>query len=515
MNILGVDIGTSGCKTIIIDEKGSILGTSTREYPLYNPRPGWVQQNPEDWWEAVKISINEVMNENNIPSNSISGIGLSGQMHGLVVLDDKKEVIRPAILWNDQRSSSQCEKIHSLVGGAENLIEYTNNTMLAGYTGSKILWLKENEPENYKQTDYILNPKDYIRYKLTNDFATDVSDASGTGLFDVKNRHWNKKILSLLDIPLDLLPNCYESIEITGVISEKAVQNLNLKNNIPVVAGGGDAVIQTTGTAGLIHEGILGTVIGSSGIVALGLDEFRFNTEKNLQIFCNNAPDKWHVMGVNLSAGASYKWYRENLCRQLNYNRNDEKDFYKLLDGEVENSKPGSNGLLFLPYLNGERCPYSDASARGGFIGLGLHHNHSDMTRAVQEGIIFNLRHVYELIKNLDRELEVSEIRTSGGGSKSKVWRQIQADIFQLPVKTVHGSSEGGAYGAALIAGAGCGVWSSVEEAVKNLKIESVQQPNPKNEDIYNDFFNEYKKLYNKLKSTNENLVKIEENKYN
>ncbi len=511
MYTIGIDIGTSGCKAIIVDEKGEVIESAVEEYPLYTPHPGWSEQDPEDWWNASIASVKQVLKASQINPEQVKGIGLSGQMHGLVALDADSRVIRPAILWNDQRTAKQCQEIFDAVGGKKELLEYTNNTMLPGYTGSKILWLREEEPENYEKVKIILNPKDYIRFRLTGEYATEVSDASGVGFFDVKNRSWNKELLSILDIPREILPSCYESTEITGKVTRKVASKIGLPQGLPVVGGGGDSVVQTTGT-GLIKEGILGTTIGTGGIVAMGLESFRFNSTGKMQVFCNNAPNRWHIMGVNLSAGGAYQWYRDKLCKyEKDQADRTDKDVYKILDEEVKSSIPGSKNLLFLPYLIGERCPYPDPAAKGGFIGLTLRHNHADMTRAVQEGVVYNLRHVYELIIDMDEDLKVSEIRTSGGGSTSPVWRQIQADVFQLPVKTVSGSSEGGAYGAALVAGAGCGIWDSVEEAVKLLKVETEVQPNPEVEDIYEEIFKVYKGLYSTLKDKFDELEVIDQ----
>lgn len=500
--VIGIDIGTSGCKSIIVDNEGNVIASSVEEYPLYTPQPGWAEQEPIDWWNATLKTIQEVIKKSSISANSIKSIGLSGQMHGLVALDKNYNVIRPAILWNDQRTRKQCMEIMDAVGGEGELLKYTNNSMLPGYTGGKIFWLREEEPENYEKAKIFLNPKDYIRYKLSGEIATEVSDASGTGLFDVKNRKWNEKLLEILHISKELLPKCYESPEITGYITDEVSFKSGLPKSLPVIGGGGDAVIQTTGT-GLIKEGILGSTIGTSGIVAMGLNSFKFNSTGRLQIFCNNAPNKWHIMGVTLSAGGSFQWFKNTFCKyEIEQAKKIGKNVYKLIDEKIKKeSQPGSKNLIFLPYLIGERCPYPDPNARGTFVGLTLRHNHSDIARAVMEGVIYSLRQVYELIIRMDGSLAVKEIRTSGGGSVSQLWRQIHADIFQLPVKTVSGSGEGGAYGAALVAGAGCNIWNSVEDATKILKIETETEPDVKNKNIYEELYEIYKGLYPNLKS--------------
>lgn len=508
--LLGIDIGTSACKSIIVDTKGNILSSASAEYPLYTPHPDWAEQDPLDWWNATIKTVKLAIQKSNIPANYIKGVGLSGQMHGLVALDKNKDVVRPAFLWNDQRTLKQCKEIISIMGGLENLLKYTNNNMLPGYTGGKILWLKEEEPDNYEKAIIFLNPKDYIRFKITGEFATEVSDASGTGLFDVRNRKWSKELLEKIGIDPALLPPAYESPEITGYSSKEFYLETGLHEGTPVVGGGGDSVIQTTGS-GIIKEGILGLTIGTAGITAMGLNSFKFNSTGNLQIFCNNSPSKWHIMGVTLAAGGSLQWYKNTFCKyELNVAKEKGVDVYKILDDAIQSESPtGSKNLIFLPYLIGERCPYPDPNAKGVFIGATLRHSHSDFTRSVIEGVTFSLKQIYEIIVDMDSNLAVQEIRISGGGSNSPLWKQITADIFQLPVKTVSGSKEGGAFGAVLVAGAGCGIWKTVEEATEIIKVETEILPNPKNSKIYTELYSIYKELYPILKPVFDKLSAI------
>ncbi len=508
--LLGIDIGTSGCKSILIDHQGNVIGSNVQEYSLLTPQPGWAEQKPSHWLSGVYAGIRELLAQTRVRTDKIRSLGLSGQMHGLVALDKDYKILRPAILWNDQRSVQQCQRIYEIVGSVENLLGLTNNKMLPGYTGGKILWMRENEQELYDKTRLFLNPKDYVRYELTGEIATEVSDASGTGLFDVKKRCWCDPLLDLLEIPRERLPKCFESTEITGHINKRASELTGLPEAIPVVGGGGDAVVQTTGM-GLVVPSILGTIIGTSGIVALGLDKFEQNPDGRLQVFCNNSVDTWHAMGVTLAAGGSYRWYKDALCQAEKRMAEEHGcSVYRIMEKNATAAPPGSKGLIFLPYLIGERCPYADPNARGALIGLGLHHGRSEITRAVMEGVVFSLKDVYELIRTMG--FSISQIRTSGGGALSPLWRQIQADVFQCPVTTVSGSGEGGAYGAALLAGVGMGIWGNLEQAVNVLKVETETLSDPKNRTVYEDMYGVYRELYKALKPSFDSFALADQN---
>lgn len=497
--VMGIDIGTSGCKTLLIDEQGDIVTRALEEYPLSTPHSGWSEQDPEHWWRAVKVTIRRVL-EGFDSLDDIKVIGLSGQMHGLVALDGDGRVLRPCILWNDQRTGKQCQEIHDKAGGVDGLLKFTNNRMLPGYTGGKILWVRENEPHIYEHISMILNPKDYVRYRLTGEYATEVSDASGTGLFNVREREWSYGLLELLDISKEWLPRCHESPEVSGSVMKSVASELGLPVELPVAGGGGDAVVQTTGT-GLVDAGILGTTIGTAGIVAMALDCCYDNPEGKLQVFCNNMPNKWHTMGVTLAAGGSLRWLRDVLGgAEKEVSRWTGEDVYDILGREASKAEPGSEGLLFLPYLIGERCPHADPRARGAFVGLTLRHNRCHIVRSVFEGVIFSLRDVAELIREMGAPIQ--QIRTSGGGALSELWRQIHADVFDSEVLTVSGSAEGGAYGAALVAGAGVGVWPSVEEAVRVVRVETKNPPVIKHREIYDRLFPVYRDLYSALKES-------------
>ncbi len=495
--IMGVDIGTSGLKCILIDEKGSVVTSVTENYPLYSPKPGWSEQNPSDWWEAAGKAMRKA--SGSVDKRDIIALGFSGQMHGLVALDKDDNVIRPAILWNDQRTQEECDEIIAAAGGLEGLLSYTNNTMLTGYTGGKILWLKKHEPENFKSMRSFLMPKDYIRFLITGEKDTDVSDASGTGLFDVCARNWSDELITLLGLEKSVFPQALESDEIAGYVTKEAAEYTGLAERTPVFAGGGDAVIQTTGM-GIVKEGTIGLIIGTSGVVSAPLDSFSKNADGLLQFFCNNAEDKWQAFGCQLSSGGSMEWLKDTFFEGISY---------KEIDAGAQACPPGANRLIFLPYLTGERCPYADPHARGVFFGISRTHGKGDFARAVMEGVTMGLFDIFELVKNANPDMNLTEVISSGGGSRSAVWRQIQADVFGLPVKTLTGAAEGGAYGAAVVAGVGAGIWSSIEEAAGILAVETVTEPIKENTAVYRKLHSVYRKLYSDLKERFKELEQI------
>jgi xylulokinase len=495
--VIGIDVGTSGCKTILVDDNGKIIASSIAEYPLYQPYPGWSEQNPEDWWTGVKKTLNDILRY--VRDAQLKGISFSGQMHGMVALDADNRVVRPAILWNDQRTQTQCDEITAAAGGLQGLVSYTNNMMLTGYTGGKILWMKENEPENYDRTVVVINPKDYIRYRLTNVIATEVSDASGTGLFNVKERRWAYELIKKVGLKLSLFPKCAESTDQLGVVSGETAAETGLPQGIPVYAGGGDAVISTTG-AGLIQPGKIGITLGTSGVVALGLPDYADNIGGKLQLFCNNAPGTWMAFGCTLAAAGSYQWFKNALgVYEQSIEKDGGPDAYEQLNRLAGEVAPGSDGLLYMPYLTGERCPLFDPYARGGFIGITASMKKGHFARAVLEGVCFSMKHVYDLIMECTT-VDPSSIVVSGGGAKSELWQQILADVFQLPVCTVSSSEAGGAFGAALVAGVGCGLWDNLSEAMSTIHPVHEVQPNKANAEVYRRAYRAYVKLYDSLK---------------
>ena len=489
--LMGIDPGTSGVKCLIIDQTGKVVKSVTKTYPLYTPKPAWSEQDPEDWWEGTKQGVRELLD--GFDAKQICAIGFSGQMHGLVALDEDNQVVRRAILWNDQRTGEECAEIIATAGGIDGLVSYTNNNMLTGFTGGKLLWVKKHEPENYARIKKFVMPKDYIRLMLTGEIATDVSDASGTGFFDVEKRDWAYALIEKLGFDLSIFPKVYESDQVTGTVTEQIERELGLAAGTPVYGGGGDAVIQNVGM-GIVKEGTLGVVMGTSGVVATALNSFGKNEGGKLQFFCNNAADKWEAFGCQLSCAGSMEWFKNTFYAGL------EKPF-DVINAEAEASKPGANGVVFLPYLTGERCPYPDPEARGVFYGMSLLTTRGDFARAVMEGVVFGLKQMYELILKANPELKITEVVLSGGAVHSTLWKQIVADIFGLPVKILAGAAEGGAYGGALVAGVGEGIWKKLDD-VDVLETKEMIQPNPDTKEAYDKAFKIYEKLYFDLYDT-------------
>ena len=496
---LGIDIGTSGTKTLAIREDGSILASSTVEYPLYSPKPGWSEQVPEDWWQATIAGVQKVLADGGFDPNEIAGIGLSGQMHGSVFLDADHNVIRPALLWNDQRTAAECDEIESKAGGRAALIEMVANPALTGFTAPKILWLRNHEPENYERVRQVLLPKDYIRFRLTGEFATEVSDASGTLLLDVANRTWSNDLLEKLDIDAAFLPKVYESEEVSGKLSEIAAGQFGLPAGVAVVGGGGDQAAGAVGN-GIVESGVISATLGTSGVVFAHSDELQIDPHGRGHTFCHAVNGKWHVMGVVLSAGGSLQWYRNQLgfaeaavAKELGI------DPYVLLTQEAANAPAGSEGLYFLPYLTGERTPHADPDCRGAWIGLSLRHGRGHLVRSVMEGVTYAMRDSLEIITGMN--IPVTQVRLSGGGARSEFWRQMQADIYQAECVTIN-AEEGPAFGVALLAAVGTGAYSNVAEACRaTIQVVTRIEPNADAVKRYDELYPMYGKLYRSLKA--------------
>ena len=494
--LIGIDIGTSSTKAVLIDESGEVKSTVAPEYDFSTPKPQWAESDPDDWWQATIQAIKHLLEEQEVKPSDIVGLGLTGQMHGLVLLDKQGKVLRPCIMWNDQRSGPQCESITEKMGAA-NVLTLTGNPILAGFTAPKIVWVRENEPEVYAKVAKVLLPKDYIRNRLSGEFYTDVSDASGMSLLDVSKRQWSEEMLTGCEVSRDWLPEVTESPVASTRINTEAATLTGLKEGTPIIAGGGDQAAGAIG-CGIVKEGIVSATLGTSGVIFAHSDKYLVEPEGRLHAFCHAVPGKWHLMGVMLSAAGSFQWFRNTLGgEEKALEEETGVDAYDMLTEKASEIGAGSEGLLFMPYLTGERTPYADPDAKGAFIGLTLRHGKTHMTRAVLEGVTYGLRDGFELMRNLG--IKPNQVRATGGGARSQLWLQILADNFDSQIVTVN-ATEGAAYGAALLAGVGAGVYSSVEDACeKTIKITGKSQPGP-DKAVYADFYPHYRALYPALK---------------
>lgn len=497
--VIGVDCGTSGTKTVLFDESGNVIASKTIEYPMYQPKNGYAEQDPADWSNAMINTIRAVMTQSGVSKDDVKGVGISGQMHGLVMLDKDGNVLRKSIIWCDQRTANEVEEMNQKLG-EKKLIEITANPALTGWTAAKILWVKNNEPEIYEKCAHILLPKDYLRFILTGEFATEVSDASGMQLLDVPNRCWSDEVLSALDIDKKLLGKVYESCEVTGEVTAKMAELTGLKAGTIVVGGAGDNAAAAVGT-GVVEDGKAFTTIGTSGVVFAHTSNISIDPKGRVHTCCAAVPNSWHVMGVTQGAGLSLKWFRDNFC-------NAEKetaalmgvDEYYLMDKEAETVPVGANRLLYLPYLMGERTPHLDPDARGTFFGLSAMHTKKDMLRAVLEGVSYSLRDCVEVFREMN--INVSDMMACGGGGTSPLWRSMLADLYNCPVKTV-ASKEGPALGVALLATVGAGIYSSVPEACKAvIKTDKTQEPNAQSVPEYEKYYQLYREIYPALKAS-------------
>ena len=487
---LGIDTSTTSSKALLIDERGEVTAVASSPHTLQTPHPLWSEQDPLEWWNAASAGIRSVLEKAGIGGESIAAVGLTGQMHGLVLLDEAGNVLRPAILWNDQRTQSQCDEIHQRIG-KERFIQITGNVALPGFTAPKILWVKEYEPDVYAKAKHVLLPKDYIRYRLTGEYAMDKADGAGTVLFDLKSRSWSSEVLDALEIDPAWMPRTFEGPEFTGYITAEAASATGLRVGKPVVAGGGDQAAQAVGV-GAVESGVVALTVGTSGVVFATTPSALIEPEGRLHAFCHALPDRWHFMGVMLSAAGSLQWYRDTLAQDMSFD-----DLLK----EAESISAGSEGLQFLPYLSGERTPHPDPLARGAFIGLTLRHSRAHMTRALLEGVAFGLKDSFRLIQNAGLGA-ITQVRASGGGTKGELWRQILASVLEAELVTVN-TTEGAAYGAALLAGVGAGAWTDVESACKTvIKLTGSMMPDAAQVQAYRRAYPLYRELYPALKSS-------------
>ncbi len=504
---IGIDLGTSGTKTVLFDREGNVIISKTIEYPMYQPKNGYAEQDPADWYNAAVNTVKYCVTQSGVDPKDIVGVGISGQMHGLVMLDEKNDVIRKSIIWCDQRTADEVEQLNREVG-REKLIEITANPALTGWTLAKILWVRNKEPENYARCRHILLPKDYVRFMFTGEYATEVSDASGMQLLDVKNRKFSKELCSMLDIDMSMLPKVYESCEITGRITKEAAALTGLAEGTIVCGGAGDNAAAAVGT-GVVEDGKAFTTIGTSGVVFAHTSAPNIDPKGRVHTCCAAVPGAWHIMGVTQGAGLSLKWFRDNFCAA-------EKqtaalmgvDEYYLMDKEAEKVPTGSNRLIYLPYLMGERTPHLDPDARGVFFGLSAIHTKRDMLRAVMEGVAFSLRDCVEICREMD--MNVSDMMACGGGGSSPLWRQMLADLYNCPVKTAR-SKEGPALGVAILALVAAGEYDSVQAACKAIiGTDKICEPIEDEAKVYDAYYKVYTSLYPALRENYKALASVE-----
>lgn len=508
--LLGIDIGTSATKTLLCSAKGKVLATASVEYPIHSPRPGWSEQDPNDWWRAVIRGVGEVCKKAGVSASKVTGIGLSGQMHGSVFVGRAGQSLRPALLWNDQRTAAECAEIERLAGGRSKLIGMVNNVALTGFTAPKILWVRKHDPRVYEQTYKVLLPKDYVRLRLTGEYATEVSDAAGTLLLDVKARTWHRGLLGKLRINTDMLPAVHESTVVTGRINRTASKATGLPIGTPVVGGAGDQPAGAVGN-GIVRAGVVSSTMGTSGVVFACSDKPVPNKEGNLQSLCHAVPDKWCVFGCMLAAGGSFQWLRNTWHAEevaaLKKAHKDPGVIYSQMIKTAQQAPAGCDGLFFLPYLTGERCPYPNPNARGGWIGLTSRHDRANMVRAVLEGITFGMRDQIEIMRA--GGMRIREVRAGGGGAVSTWWRQLQADVYDATVTTIN-TQEGAAYGVALLAAVGTGVFASVPEACEAcIRITDTREPDAELRKTYDAAYGQYGRLYPSLKAEFERIAAL------
>ena len=473
-----------------MSEDGAVIASSTSEHtPFTSPETAWAEQDPADWWRAAQEAIRAVIESSGIDAKQISGVGLTGQMHGAVLLDEHGAVLRPAIIWCDQRTDEQCAWITEKVG-AKRLLELTCNPALTNFTLTKLLWVRQHEPETWKKVRHVLLPKDYVRFRLSGEYAIDVADASGTLMLDVTHRRWSDELLGIVDIDKALLPAVFESPEVCAKVSAQAESLTGIPAGTPIVAGAGDQAAGAIGM-GITRPGAVSVTLGTSGVVFAATDAPSLDPRGRLHTFCHAIPGRWHVMGVTQAAGLSLRWIRDQFCAP-GYE-------YSELSKEAASAPPGSDGVLWAPYLMGERTPHLDSSVRAALIGLAASHTRGHVARAVMEGVAFSQRDSFTIFAELG--VPVNKVRVTGGGARSKLWKQIQADVYGHAVETI-AADEGGAYGAALLAGVGTGVWPSVDEACdRYVHTAEIVTPNSNNRAVMDNQYLRYSRVYPALKA--------------
>jgi xylulokinase len=494
--LLGIDVGTGGTRALVIDERGGIVASATAEHaPFASPETGWAEQDPHDWWRATREAVAVVLRQPGVSAEAIKAVGFSGQMHGSTLLDSHDEVVRPALLWCDQRTDRQCRQITEAIGAAR-LIELTLNPALTGFTAPKLLWVREHEPEQWRRVRSVLLPKDYVRFRLTGHKATDVADASGTLLFDVGARKWSDTVLDALDLKRSLMPEAFESPMITGSISAAGAEATGLRTGTPVVGGGGDQAAGAVGM-GIVRAGAVSATIGTSGVVFAATDRPVLEPQGRIHTFCHAVPGRWHVMGVTLGAGLSLRWFRDQFLSR-GAESPPPHDPYDVMTETAATAPAGSDGVLWAPYLMGERTPHLDPHARAALVGLSASHTRAHVFRAVLEGVAFSLKDSFSIFEEM--KVPVSHVRLGGGGARSPLWRKIQADTYGYPVEIV-AAEEGAAYGAALLAGVGAGIWKTVDEACDAVvRVVTRIEPDQKDGATLARQYERYRRLYPALK---------------
>lgn len=490
MHVIGIDVGTGGTRAVVVDESGRVCASATEEHePFASPQIGWAEQNPQDWWRACGIAVRKALADAGLRSEQIGCVGFSGQMHGAVMLDASDKVVRPALIWCDVRTEKQCQELTEKIG-AEALIRLTCNPALPNFTLTKLLWVRENEPENWKRVRSVMLPKDYVRFRLTGERATDMADASGTLMLDVAHRRWSDEVLEASGIEKSLLPKLFESPEICGKVSASGAMATGLPEGTPVVVGAGDQAAGAVGM-GIATPGAVSVTIGTSGVVFAATDCPALDAKGRLHTFCHAVPGRWHVMGVTQAAGLSLRWFRDSFGVSSNENG---REPYDRLTAEAAGVPPGSDGLLWAPYLMGERTPHLDPNARAALIGLTASHTRGHVVRAILEGVAFSLKDSFTLFAGMG--VPVLNIRLGGGGARSVLWRQIQADVYGREVEVLE-AEEGAAYGAAMLAGVGAGLWSSVDAACNSVvKVAHRVAPQPAVAEQMNSNYAAYRRMY-------------------
>jgi len=496
---LGIDVGTSGTKALVMDARAKVLAAATAEHEIHSPRPGYSEQDPDNWWAATVRAVRAAIRKAGIDGAAVAGIGLSGQMHGLVITDGAGKPLRRAIIWNDQRTAPQAAEIERKVGGPRKLISLVGNVAMTSFTLTKLLWVRKNEPKTYEKIRHLLLPKDYVRLKLTGQYVGEVSDMSGTLMLDQRKRDWSKKIIEIFQIDRDILPPVVESHEVTGRVTKPVAAELGIAVGVPVVGGGGDQPAGAVGN-GVVAEGLTSATMGTSGVVYVHAKNYVTDPQGRIQTFCSSVAGEYCMFGCVLAAGGSFQWFRNVLGRaEIAAAKRRKVDPYEMLTAEAAKAAPGCDGVFWLPYLTGERTPHADPCARAGWVGIHAGTGRAELIRSVMEGATFAMNDAVTLLK--ERGLPVRQIRLSGGGARSALWRQLQADIYGATCVTIN-AEEGPAYGVALLAAAGTGAFKDVREACRaGIRITRTIKPNAKSKKLYAAYYAQYRRLYPALEA--------------